>query len=74
MFIILYLGRLFSYRLSSTVRFFSRTKMAPLRVSSRIPERYISNYWLTHAFTRASHYLAVANARFSYNLLNFNND
>ena len=48
--------------------------MAPLRVSSRIPERYISNYWLTHAFTRASHYLAVANARFSYNLLNFNND
>jgi hypothetical protein len=47
------------------------TKKYNIKMHNKLASKYINNYLFTHAYTRASHFLAVANMRYSFNKLNF---
>jgi hypothetical protein len=47
------------------------TKNIVVKMESKLAVRYINNYLFTHAYTRASHFIAMANKRYSFNKFNF---
>jgi len=62
-------GRLITYRKENAFQNTTVTKI--MLVSSKLLNRYINNYMSTHNYTRVSHFLALANTRYSYNMSNF---
>lgn len=66
-----YYGRVMAFKNKALFSTFSLTKKFVIKMPSKLLSRSVNNYFFTHAFTRASHFLAVANKRYSYNKLNF---
>lgn len=67
----IFLGRVMNFHKTSVFLLFPITKNIKIKMSNKILSRYLNNFLFSHAFTRASHFLAVANMRYSYNKLNF---
>jgi NADH dehydrogenase (ubiquinone) Fe-S protein 1 len=67
-------GRLLTYNKSAKFSAFFKTKKLIGKWDNCLVNRYINNYMFTHTFTKASHFLAVANTRYSNTSYNFNYD